>query len=313
MTLTVALPIADPAALRPLGPASGPGSTLATVLGRRPAPSPAEAEAEGTLVLVADDHPTNRALLERQLRALGYAAEAAEHGVDALARWRTGRFALVLTDCHMPEMDGYDLARAIRRDEAARDGARVPIIACTANALAGEAEVCRAAGMDDYLAKPVEMTALARVLDRWLPLPAPGAAGPAAAGAPLGPQDTAAPAARADGGPAPLDPAALAALTGGDATIERDILLEFKHANDADADALATALAARDLPGIVRAAHRIKGASRMVGAQPLADVCAVIEDAGRHDDLPGVLAEEPRLRDALDQLSAHLDGLGVGA
>ena len=77
-----------------------------------------------------------------------------------------GRFGIVVTDCHMPEMDGYELAREIRAVEAARAGGekRIPVIACTANALAGEAEVCFAAGMDDYLAKPVEMVALARGL-----------------------------------------------------------------------------------------------------------------------------------------------------
>jgi CheY-like chemotaxis protein len=309
MTLTVALAIADPAAVQPLGPGGGPpGTALAGLAGRRVTPSVAAAEAEGTLVLVVDDHPTNRALLERQLRALGYAAEAAEHGLDGLARWQSGRFALVLTDCHMPEMDGYDLARAIRREEQARGAPRRPVIACTANALPGEVDVCRAAGMDDYLAKPVEMAALARVLDRWLPLPPAGTPAPPARASAAG-----APPAPAAPEPLPLDPAALAPLTGGDAALERDILREFKTATDADAQALAAALAAGDLPGIARAAHRIKGASRMVGAEPLAAVCAALEQAGQQHDLPAALAEEPRLRAALDQLGAHLAGLGVGA
>jgi PAS domain S-box-containing protein len=301
MTLTLALPIGDPAMVaRPIGAGRGQAGASAALVGRRVAPTVAEAEEDGTLVLVVDDHPTNRSLLERQLRALGYAAESADNGVAALERWRTGRFGIVVTDCHMPEMDGYDLARAIRTDEAARGARRIPLIACTANALAGEAEVCFAAGMDDYLAKPVEIAALARALDRWLPLPA-------ASGVPV-----ASPAAGRDGS-APIDAAALAELTGGDKAIEREILREYKTANDADARALEDALGRRDLPGIARAAHRIKGASRMVGAQSLAAVCATIEQAGRRDDLPAVLAEEARLLRELDRLNAYLDEVGAGS
>jgi PAS domain S-box-containing protein len=300
MTLTLALPIGDPALVRPSAAAGGPSAATAALMGRRAAPTVAQAEADGTLVLVVDDHPTNRSLLERQLRALGYAAESADNALTALERWRTGRFAVVVTDCHMPEMDGYDLARAIRAEEAARGARRMPVIACTANALAGEAEVCLAAGMDDYLAKPVEMAALAKALDRWLPLPAPRAV-------------ASAPAAAGQAGPAPIAAAALAELTGGDEAIEREILREYKMANDADVLSLEDALARRDLPGITRAAHRIKGASKMVGARDLAAVCAAIEQAGRGDDLPGVMAEEARLRRELERLNAYLDGVGEGS
>jgi DNA-binding NarL/FixJ family response regulator len=74
----------------------------------------AEAEREGSLVLVAEDHPVNRSVLQRQLAALGYAVELAEDGAVAFERWKSGRYAIVLTDCHMPNMDGYDLVRAIR-------------------------------------------------------------------------------------------------------------------------------------------------------------------------------------------------------
>ena len=84
--------------------------------------------------------------------------------------WKSGRFGLVITDCHMPHMDGYDLARSIRELESDAGRERVPIIACTANAMQGEAEACLAAGMDDFLVKPVELAQLSEKLDRWLPL-----------------------------------------------------------------------------------------------------------------------------------------------
>jgi len=314
MTLTLTLPIGDPALLRRADLVGTQSATQAMLSGRRASPPVTQAQAEGTLVLVVDDHPTNRALLERQLRTLGYAVESAENGVTALEAWRTGRFGIVVTDCHMPEMDGYELTRAIRADEAARGGGekRIPVIACTANALAGEAEVCFAAGMDDYLAKPVEMAALARAMDRWLPLPTAGAASDAVVedGVP-------APASAASTGVVADAPAivrtVLAELSGGDQAVERDILREFKIANDADAAALDEALAKGDLPAIVRAAHRIKGASRMVGARDLGTVCAAIEQAGRAEDLTAVLAEEPRLRHELWRLAAHLKHVGAGS
>jgi CheY-like chemotaxis protein len=196
MSLTVTLPIADPNLL-PRTDATVAGDSLDTVTrARRAPPSAAQAESEGTLLLLVDDHPTNRALLTRQAKTLGYASETAEDGVEALEKWKSGRFAIVITDCNMPQMNGYELARSIRRLEPGRGGRRIPLIACTANALRGEAETCFAAGMDDYLAKPVELAQLAIKLDQWLPLPAAAAA--------------------------PIDRSALAAICGGDANAEHD-------------------------------------------------------------------------------------------
>ena len=92
-------------------------------------------------------------------------------GVAALALWRSVRFGVVIPDCSMPEMDGYELTRTIRKIEASSGLIRTPILACTAIALGGEAAACIAAGMDDYLSKPVELKRLAAKLDPWLPLP----------------------------------------------------------------------------------------------------------------------------------------------
>jgi two-component system sensor histidine kinase EvgS len=136
---------------------------------RRPAPGIAEALAAGTLVLVVDDNPLNQLVMRSQLEVLGYACEAASNGVEGLERWGTGRYALVLADCHMPVMDGYEFARRVRRAEADGGLRRTPIVACTANALRGEDAACREAGMDDYLCKPIELAELDARLARWLP------------------------------------------------------------------------------------------------------------------------------------------------
>jgi PAS domain S-box-containing protein len=131
------------------------------------APSMEEAAASGQLILVAEDNETNRDVLGEQLRLLGYCADMAEDGRVALEKWRSGRYALLLTDCHMPHMDGFALTKAIREGET--PGTHLPIIAITANAMQGEAQRCLQAGMDDYLSKPMRLQELAPVLEKWLP------------------------------------------------------------------------------------------------------------------------------------------------
>jgi signal transduction histidine kinase/ActR/RegA family two-component response regulator/HPt (histidine-containing phosphotransfer) domain-containing protein len=294
MSLTVALPIADPKDLPAKGNAAA--EAVLALASRRAAPTVEQARAEGTLVLAVDDHPTNRALLKRQLNTLGYAVETAENGLEALRMWKSGRFAIVITDCHMPEMDGYELARSIRNAEADNGRARIPIVACTANVLAGEAENCYAAGMDSYVAKPVEMRALVEALERWLPLP--GAKQPQETVPQPPPVGTA--------GDAPVDRSALAEITGGDAAMERDILLDFRGTNDGDAAVLIEALDKRDIALATRASHRIKGASRTIGALSLADVCERIERAGRANDWGTMSASREAFEHELERLNAWL-------
>jgi CheY-like chemotaxis protein len=104
-----------------------------------------------------------------QLARLGHACLLAGNGAEALALWQQHRIGLVLTDVHMPEMDGYALAACIRQQERERGLPRTPIVAVTASALGEELERCRRAGMDDFLPKPVELAALQECLARWLP------------------------------------------------------------------------------------------------------------------------------------------------
>ena len=119
-------------------------------------------------VLVVDDSPINCEVLVMQLRALGVAADSATNGSDGLRAWRVGRYAIVFSDLQMPDMDGFEMTREIRRLEAADGRPRTPIVAVTANAMVGEDERCRAAGMDGYIAKPVTLDPLRATLQRWL-------------------------------------------------------------------------------------------------------------------------------------------------
>jgi len=130
-------------------------------------PDVAQARQTGQLVLVVEDNPTNRFVIDQHLRLLGYATEMAEDGAVALQKLQAGGYGLVLTDCHMPVMDGFDLAAAIRRGEDADQ--HLPIIAVTDDTTAGVAQRCLDCGMDDYMAKPVQLAVLGAMMAHWLP------------------------------------------------------------------------------------------------------------------------------------------------
>ncbi|RXJ74277.1 hybrid sensor histidine kinase/response regulator [Veronia nyctiphanis] len=118
-------------------------------------------------ILVAEDNLTNQIVIEKQLTYLGYQVTMTENGVEAEDAYQKEKFDIVLTDCHMPELDGYQLTKHLRNIQK-KDKRWVPIVALTANALVGEAEKCEAAGMDDFISKPVEMDDIQGVLDKWL-------------------------------------------------------------------------------------------------------------------------------------------------
>ena len=251
MSFTVTMAVADPAPRAALSPVLG--KMLETVTAQ-----PGLSGSRHGLVLVVDDHTTNRQVMLRQLRALGYQAEAAANGIEALHKWRSGRFAFVITDCQMPGMDGFALARRIRDEELARGLERVPLVACTANVQASEMAACFEAGMDDFLAKPAAMNSLAKLLGKWLPLEA-----------------------RAE---VLLDGGRLAELAGGNPALTGEILGEFDTANAADHAALGMAFAHDDLAAIGRIAHAIKGAAQTVGAMRYAAAAAALESAWRSGD-----------------------------
>lgn len=125
-----------------------------------------EAIQSGQLILVAEDHPTNRKVLKRQLESLGYYADYVENGLEALEAINSQQYNLLLTDCHMPEMDGYELTEQLRSS-----GSTIPIIAYTANALIGEAQRCIELGMNDYITKPVSLHVLKKKLHTYLSPP----------------------------------------------------------------------------------------------------------------------------------------------
>ncbi len=259
-------------------------------------PSREDAEAAGRLILVAEDNSTNQKVLLHQLHLLGHVAEMTDHGRVALARWRTGRFGLLLTDCHMPEMDGFDLARAIRLEEE-ESGRHFPIIAVTANALKGEAERCIAAGMDDYLAKPLQLKVLGEMLAKWLP-PQPLASAVEAKES-NHQSNVTDPRAIADA--SPVDPEALKQVLGDDdAALMKEFYADFLRSAEVAVREIEAAYSRRSAKGVGALAHKVKSSARTVGANALADRCEALEQAGNTENW-----------EQIDAFMAGLNGLFV--
>ena len=261
---------------------------------RAKAPSIEEARRTGRLLLLAEDNETNRDVIQEQLRLLGYAVEVAEDGVIALAMWRAGHYALLLTDCHMPNMDGFELTESIRQAEPR--GTRIPIVAITANALEGEAQRCRERGMDDYLCKPLRLKELGPMLCKWLPLDRA-----VKTELPINtPQDAA---------PALLpvwDATMLGELVGDNPAMHKRLLEKFLiNANEQvlTISVAATEGATDTLAGV---AHTLKSAARSVGALVLGELCQAMEAAGKANDGPTCTTLAQRLPLAFQEAEKHI-------
>jgi CheY-like chemotaxis protein len=243
----------------------------------------AQALLRGQLILLAEDNETNREVMQEQLRLLGYTCEVAEDGVQALAMWQSGhatgtpRYALLLTDCHMPHLDGFGLTDAIRQAEA--PDARLPIIAVTANAMQGEAQRCRDAGMDDYLSKPLRMSELAPLLAKWLPLSTPI-----------------------------WSATSLQDLVGDNPALHKRLLEKFLRSAQQQVTELLAACAVNDAPTVQAVAHPLKSAARTVGALALGELCQALETAGRAGDTAACTQLAVDLAPALHAVSVEING-----
>ncbi|MBY0574062.1 MAG: PAS domain S-box protein, partial [Undibacterium sp.] len=229
-------------------------------------------------VLAVDDHPVNRNLLARQLALLGLQVETAEDGRKALSMWQTGRFALIISDCHMPEMDGYDLSKTIRAIEAAGMRPRTPIIAWTANALGDEFNACMTAGMDELLVKPNNLTQLKNILKKYLPSAAmyldQTPAVDTANHTPDTNTDT-------DVNPVPIINFEKFTQVVPDPNEQLKVLQDFCDYLRVDCAVLTTLQEQMDYSALHANAHRMKGSCRMVSAEPLAQACLALELAAK--------------------------------
>ncbi len=254
------------------------------VLDALPAAPPAEAEAlvpgRALNILVVDDYPANRLLLSQQLGYLGHRVQEAQNGVEGLHAWRSEHFDVVITDCNMPLMSGYELAGAIRDEERAQNLSPGVILGFTANAQAEEKDRCAEAGMDDCLFKPISLRELNASLASVTPdvgAPQPG-----------------------------VDLTSLEQLTGGDTTAIRALLEELVSSNADDQARLSHLSSRQDLPGLADLAHRIKGGARIVQAQRLIAACEALESACRGGDTLLLAQAVEDIRQAIKHLAEQL-------
>lgn len=270
--------------------------------------SVAEARARGQLILVAEDDAINQKVILRQIELLGYAAEIAHDGAEALRLWKAGPYALLLTDLHMPEMDGYALAKAIRSAESIWDptwtgtGAgswigsgesRMPIVALTANAIRGEAARAREAGMDEYLTKPLQLHLLKASLQQWIPdVEHDTVAGDLGAG---------------EGGYSAdvIDARVLPSFVGDDPAVIRQFMADFRGAVARLGAELRGAHATHDHVAIGAVAHKLKSSCRTVGAIALGDACASLENVSRGGSIRDVARCMATFESAVAAVHAH--------
>jgi CheY-like chemotaxis protein len=271
----------EPQQAREAAPAAGAGGTVST----------------GARVLVAEDNAINRLVVEGMLAARGIAVDVAESGREALDRLAEGAYDAVLMDCQMPELDGYAATAAIRAEERKRPAEpRMPIIAMTAHAMAGDRERCLAAGMDDYLAKPLRPDEVDRVVAQWITEPAPrvSPAGrtPAREPGPLG--------RRSPPIEALIDDARMRLFRRDYADVAGRLAELFAETTPELLGSLRAAHEAGDADALGRAAHKLKGSCQNVGASFMATLASALErgdaTAGAVDELEA--AYEPT-RDAL--------------
>jgi CheY-like chemotaxis protein len=235
--------------------------------------------------LVVEDHPLNQEVMKDLLGSLGYSFELASNGLEALKALEQQEFSLVLMDCQMPELDGYEATRRLRKLEREKSHPRVPVIAVTAHALAEEREKVLQAGMDDLLTKPIQIATLTQTLAKWVPRarrfssktaspPAqPDATGAAApvANAP------AAPVANAPAAPAPAaDPSEMPLLDPATPRTDRMWELFVQYSRD-DIEFIQEAAAVADTESLRLRAHRLKGSASAFGARPLGTKAGEIE------------------------------------
>ena len=264
-------------------------------------------------ILLVEDNEVNQLVAAEMLKAAGYRCEIRSNGKQAIEALAGMEFDLVLMDCQMPEMDGYEATRQIRQSERQAGKTRpLPILALTANALVGDRQRCLEAGMTDYLKKPLDRGQLLDSLERLLPEAEPDAAAGTAPQQANGAAtiDKPTPAAQSDAAPA-WNCAAVAERFMGDWDFIMTLLGKFDQQAEADLKQLEKHVAERDAEQTSLIAHRLKGAAASLSAAALAGAAARLEAIGREnhmDEAESILdalqSEWERFRQSRDEAEA---------
>ena len=230
------------------------------------AKTPAAAMPITGTVLLAEDNEINREVAAEMLVEQGCGYRWVRNGIEAIEAWRQGRMDLILMDCQMPEMDGYEATRVIRgEEERSADKRHIPIVALTAHATKGDRDRCLQTGMDDYLTKPLEPQLLSVMLAKWLRPKTAAKNG-------------------ANGGPSgdPVDYPDLLRRCMGKTELAERLLRKLTQQADEDLQAIGKAVEQKDAAALAASAHRLKGASANVSATCLRQAAAEMEELGRN-------------------------------
>jgi CheY-like chemotaxis protein/HPt (histidine-containing phosphotransfer) domain-containing protein len=260
----------------------------------------------------------NQQVARGMLEQLGYQADVAGNGIEAIEALTRNQYLAVLMDCQMPEMDGFAASTEIRRREGATQ--HTPIIAMTASAMQGDRERCIAAGMDDYVAKPVRVTELVSALRRWVrPIATPAQDGPEAES--LRRSDAEAPsqvvpAAAAAAAGAVVDEVHLATLRRLQGPDQPDFIAQLIAAYFQEVPqlvaAIGGAIAEENARGLVQTAHRLKGDSGTLGMREVEAICGQLEQVGRGGTVAGAEWLMPTLDTALGRARVALTDVAEG-
>jgi CheY-like chemotaxis protein/HPt (histidine-containing phosphotransfer) domain-containing protein len=268
--------------------------------------APAIAQSLSGHVLLVEDNPVNRQVAQRLLSLLGLSLASAENGKEALEQLERDRFDAVLLDCQMPVMDGYTAVRILRQNEAAKPGTHMPVIAMTANAMAGDRDKCLRAGMDDYLSKPLNRALLEQTLRRWIPtgaqsrtvqptLPTPPPMAAIQVAAPV--NSTATPSSALDADVV----RDLLEVMGDEFT---DLVRVYLEDTPKSIALLEKAAANGDNEGLIAPSHSLKSTSANLGAMTLSELAKRLEHGARIGDLgaetPVLVAEVGRTFERVD-------------
>ncbi|MCX6560185.1 MAG: PAS domain S-box protein [Candidatus Aminicenantes bacterium] len=247
-------------------------------------------------ILLAEDNKTNQQVALGLLAKLGYRADVAVNGREAIQALETNPYDLVLMDVQMPVLDGLAATRAIRSGTTGVPNPRLPIIAMTAHALKGDREICLEAGMNDYLSKPISPRALADALEKWVPPAQEGPSQDLPASGEMPPAD----------GPPVFDRPALKARLMGDADLVKAIIAGFLEDMPKQIQALKGLLERRDAEAAGRQAHTIKGAAANAGGLALSAAAGKMEQAGRAGEWEAIASLVPELEMQFDRLDTAM-------
>lgn len=263
-----------------------------------------EALEAGTLILIAEDNLTNQDVIRRQLNLLGYACEIADDGKLALDAWHSKDYAILLTDCHMPVMDGFELTESIRISETGSDQ-RKPIIAITASVLQAEADRCLASGMDDFMSKPIDIKELKEKLRKWMPYEQAvliDADSDSKTRSFTRQNDL-------DNVNESIDERALKEMFGDDPVMFKEILTDFIKPSREIIEEIMLAHQEHSIEGVKQAAHKLKSSARSVGANELADICSIMESAGKEDDWDSIENNVPSVDVLMSAVENYINKL----